>query len=677
VRARVAAIPPWVWLTGIVVCSAALRIVLARRMVAPWIMVDELIYSELAKSFAANGHFLVRGVTSTGYGFVYPVLIAPAFRLFSSVPRAYAAAKAIDSVLMSLAAVPAYLLARRVVRPKLALLVAVLTVAVPSMVYTGTLMTENAFYPLFLTCALLLVLVLERPTALRIAALLGCSLLAFLTRAQAVSLVPAILCAPLFLPRARWREFRLLYGVVLGAGVLVLVGEVGRGRAPLSVLGAYRSTTGSHYDVASILRWLVYHVGELDLYVGIAPFAALLFLLMTRERRTPFVAAAVSLTAWLVLEVAVFATTQSQRIEERNMFFVAPLFFIALCWWVERGLPRPRAAGVAAVIAAGLVGVVPYSGLINGNATSDTLALVPLWTLQDTVTTLDQIGSVVVAIAIGFAVLLLLVPSRLAIVLPLAVLALYAVVLWPIESNPHGGIQHASLGALFGGTSSPKRDWIDDRLGHNANVAVLFDSRTMDKFTVWTNEFFNRSVKRVYDIADSTPGGLPETPVRIDPSTGRIAGVNAPYVLTSQALQLDEPPVFQDAVKGLAVYRVTRPLGIASVTTGIYDDHWSGAQATYTRYRCRSGQTLRATVSGDPNLIRVDSTLRVTTAGGRHFTYSIPKGRTRTVRIPLVPHGSRCLVRFAVAPVAQPAVVAPPSTDTRVLGLRFLSFAVK
>ena len=44
-------------------CSrSSLRIALARRMVAPWIMVDELVYSELAKSFAAHGQFLVRGV---------------------------------------------------------------------------------------------------------------------------------------------------------------------------------------------------------------------------------------------------------------------------------------------------------------------------------------------------------------------------------------------------------------------------------------------------------------------------------------------------------------------------------------------------------------------------------------------------------------------------------------
>ena len=275
---RLRAVSPWAWLTAIVVCSALLRIVLARRMVAPWIMVDELIYSELAKSFAHQGQFLVRDVASTGYGFVYPVLIAPAFRLFSSVPQAYTAAKAIDSVLMSLAAVPAYLLARRVVRPSLALVAAALTVAVPSLVYTGTLMTENVFYPLFLTCALVLVLVLERPTPRRVVGLLALSLVAFLTRAQAVALVPAILTAPLFLPRSRWREFRLLYGLILGAGALVLVYEVARGRSPLDALGAYRSATSSAYSIGTVFRWFVYHVGELDFYVGVVPFAALLYL---------------------------------------------------------------------------------------------------------------------------------------------------------------------------------------------------------------------------------------------------------------------------------------------------------------------------------------------------------------------------------------------------------------
>ena len=614
-RKRFAVVPPWAWVAAIVVVSALFRYLLARRMVAPWIMVDELIYSELAKSFAANGHFAVRGIASHGYGFVYPALIAPAFRLFSTVPQAYGAAKAIDSVLMSLTAVPAYLLARRAVRPGLALIAALLTVAVPSMVYTGTLMTENVFYPLFVTCALLLVLVLERPTRLRVAALLVLAFAAFLTRAQAVALVPAILTAPLLLPRARWREFRPLYGLILGAGALVLVYEVSRGRSPLDALGAYRSATNNSYSAGSVFRWLVYHVGELDLYLGVAPFAALLGLAFTRERRTPFVAAALPLAGWLVLEVAAFASTQSQRIEERNMFFVAPLFFIALCVWIERGLPRARVGAACAVVAAALVGVVPYTGLLNGNATSDTLAFLPLWTLQDTVTTLDEIGMVAILVGAAFALLWLLVPERWALAVPLAVLTLYAVVLWPIEANSHGGIQHASLGALFGGTSNPDRQWVDHAVGSSADVGVLYDSPTMDKFTVWTNEFFNRSLQRVAYTGDPTPGGLPETRATID-YEGTIHGIGTPrYVLTS--LPLIGTAVARDKAKGLNVWRVRGTPRLRYSTEGISADGWMGHSATITKHKCNGFTTVRlrqattlfpepqtVTINGQPYRVR-------------------------------------------------------------------------
>ena len=165
-------------------------------------MVDELIYSELAKSLADSGRFLVRGEATAAYGIVYPALIAPAWALFESVPQAYAAAKAINALVMSLAAVPAYFLARRVLAEPLALVAAALTVAVPSMVYTATLMTENAFYPLFLCAALAMVLWLERPTPLRTAIVLGVCLVAYLTRQQAVALLPALLTAPLLVARA-------------------------------------------------------------------------------------------------------------------------------------------------------------------------------------------------------------------------------------------------------------------------------------------------------------------------------------------------------------------------------------------------------------------------------------------------------------------------------------------
>ena len=138
---RLAAVPAWAWLGGIVVASFGLRAWLGRSMVAPFVMVDELVYSELAKSLADNGSYAVRGLAASGYSLLYPLLIAPAYGLPERLTDAYAAAKVIGALSMSLAAVPAYLVARRVAGMWLALLAAVLSVALPSLAYTGTITT--------------------------------------------------------------------------------------------------------------------------------------------------------------------------------------------------------------------------------------------------------------------------------------------------------------------------------------------------------------------------------------------------------------------------------------------------------------------------------------------------------------------------------------------------------
>jgi hypothetical protein len=345
------AVPVWAWLVGLVVLSTGIRYAFTRQTVAPWIFVDELIYSELAKSFAAGGHFLVRDHATGSYGYVYPILIAPAWAAFKAVPDAYAAAKGINALVMSLAAVPAYFIARRILGQWLSLAAAALAVAIPSMVYTSTLMTENAFYPIFLTFVLVLVVWLERPSVGNTLLLLGLVLLAYLTRQQAIALVPAILTAPLLVVgREALRRYALMYWIVLGAALLVVIEQLARGRSVFGILGAYQVASTSHYSVGEVTRWFLYHVSELDLSLGVLPFAALLVLAfglrgLGRPQKI-FVAAAVSVSFWLVLEVAVFASEQSFRVEERNMFYVAPLFLIALLVWIDRGLPR-RAAVLA------------------------------------------------------------------------------------------------------------------------------------------------------------------------------------------------------------------------------------------------------------------------------------------------------------------------------------------
>src|SRR5206468_3905015 len=133
-------------LGGLLVVAVVVRALLARRIATPWILPDEFIYSELAKNFAETGHFLIRGVPFGGFGKVYPAIVSPAW-LWHSMSVTYGLAKTINAVIMSLAAVPVYLWARRLVSPALALVSAALVLLLPAYVYTGALMTENACFP--------------------------------------------------------------------------------------------------------------------------------------------------------------------------------------------------------------------------------------------------------------------------------------------------------------------------------------------------------------------------------------------------------------------------------------------------------------------------------------------------------------------------------------------------
>src|SRR5918999_6050737 len=125
-RERATAVPATLWLTAIVVVSTVELVAFGRSISAPWIVPDEIFYSEMARSFAATGHFAVRDVPMIPFGVVYPLLIAPAYALFEDLPRAYGAAKAVNALLISSAAVPAFFLARRVLRPGFAGLAAAL-----------------------------------------------------------------------------------------------------------------------------------------------------------------------------------------------------------------------------------------------------------------------------------------------------------------------------------------------------------------------------------------------------------------------------------------------------------------------------------------------------------------------------------------------------------------------
>ena len=686
VRARVARVPDWAWLAAIVVCSAAFRVWLVRGMPAPFIFVDELIYSELARSLAHTGTFAVRGVATNGYSILYPALLAPAYGLVDGLPRAYAAAKATNAVAMSLAAVPAWLITRRVAGRWLSLLAAVIAVAVPSMAYTATVVTENLFYPVALLFGWTLVLVLERPSAGRILALVAALAAWVATRSQAIGFVGAILLAPFLLAllrrdRSVLRRFAPLLGGIVVLGVLLVVAQLARGRSLSDLLGAYSVVGEAGYDVGQVLRFWLWHVEELILYVAVVPVVALVVLL-SRARQLPaavqeHLAATIAMLATSTLVVGAFASHfASDRVQDRYLFFLAPLLVAVLAAWVELGAPRPLVPLVAgSALAVALVVAFPYTRFIGEPAKSDSFGLLPLWSANAHLVGGSYRLTVLVA-ALVLVALFALVPARVAYVVPLVLLAVFVVLSRPVWSGPHG-VLRSGEGALFQGIRGVPRGWIDGRVARQDDVAVLWTGRA-DRFTVNQNEFFNRAVGDVYFTSAPTPGGIGETPVRVAADgivhTTDGGTVDRPYALLDGSVTPDGEVVARDDL-GTTLWRLNAPLASLTRVTGLYpNDTWSGRTVTWTRLRCTGGRLLVG-LHSDPTLFAGRLTRVLARVRGEPVArIVVPPEGTATLRVPLEPAGRRCRVRFTVTPTLVPAEVIPGNTDDRELGAHFDSF---
>jgi len=463
-----------------------------------------------------------------------------------------------------------------------------------------------------------------------------------------------------------------------------VVEQVARGRSIFGIFGAYQVASSSNYSAGQVIKWFLYHLSELDLSLGVLPFAALLVLAFSsrtlpRPQRV-FVVTTVAVTFWLVLEVAAFASEQSFRVEERNMFYVAPLFLIALLIWIDRGLPRGSVWATAAIIvAAALPGALPYSSFIGLNALSDTIALIPLGWIVERGLEIDDVGLVVVLVSAALGLLFLLVPRRYAWVTVLLVLTYFAVSQASIQAKH----RQQSLESLYGGISSPPlaRNWIDRKVGSNANVSVVWTGNT-DKFTIWENEIFNRSVGTVYATGPPLPGDLAETPVKINGATGFLLGpggkrIRARYALADTSLALKGTVIAQDVNKRMRLYRVNGPLQQISRVTGLYADTWSGRDVTYTRLDCRGGHLLTQ-LQSDPNLFHRPNVVTVEENGAQIGRAVVRPTGTTALQVALTPQNGRCTVHFRVRRTAVPAVVlGHGNTDTRALGAHFNRFVYR
>jgi hypothetical protein len=150
--------------------------------------------------------------------------------------------------------------------------------------------------------------------------------------------------------------------------------------------------------------------------------------------------------------------------------------------------------------------------------------------------------------------------------------------------------------------------------------------------------------------------------------------VRSRYVLTDGSLALQGTPVAEDVKKGMIVYRTSGLLRQISRVEGIWpQDTWSKRTVTYTRLACPGG-SLTVELQSDANLFSRANRVVASSGGVRVGAASVPTAGTVSMRVPLRAQAGECVAVFRVAHVAVPAEVARGSTDTRALGVHFLSF---
>jgi hypothetical protein len=669
--------------------AVLVRLLLTRSFPAPWVMGDELHYSELARTFASNGVMRFREEPST-LRTLYPVLISPAW-LATQVGTAYTLTKVINVLLMTSAAVPFFLWSRRLVRPTFALAGTALFLLLPAALYANLIMTESAFLPAFLLSLLLATLALEHPTAIRQVLAIVSIGLPVAIRAQGVVLVPILLTALVLKAlldarasgrvtfgslRAGFRTYLVTLAVVGGAALAYIAFKLVQGHGLSSGLSAYSGAAEAHYSLRDVARWSVLHLAELVFAVGVLPASALIVLAglawavprATHPGERVFLALAVATTFWMVLLVGAFASHYSLRIEERNMFYAEPLLLLALVIWLDKGLPRPpRLTAAAVVVPAALLLSLPLENLFNLSLLGDTPGLIPLMRVAAHLR--DGIEGTRVLLALGVlaaGLFFALVPRRWGVVLAPIGIALFFVFASVTVLKAWQGQARATHDSQ--GTND--LSWIDKTIGRDADAAFLLTPDFQaDPHPLLQSEFWNRSVRRVFLLDALDPNGYPAIPTTLSPA-GRLVtapGTRQPeYVVTAPGVDVDGKLVA--STPRLALYRVSSPLRLDDRSAGLTADGWTGPDATYTRYGPGAKIVLvglsRPELPAVPGRVRVELASKGSTVA--HRAWLARSGSEKTFRFPAPP--APFSVRIQVAPTFSPSQFG--LADTRQLGVR-------
>lgn len=501
VAARFATAPAAV--AVVVALSSVLQTLMAWRRPTPGYFPDEYMYAELGRSLLDGGSPLVRGESANFLPLLYPLLTAPAW-LWDDVEHAYRTIQAFNAVAISLAAVPAFLLARRIgVGTRLAVAVAGLAVVVPDVLYSSAVMAEPLAYPLALGAAAAAVATLERPTVRLQLAFLGLAGLAAATRIQLAVLPLCYLAAVVAVGRRDRRLQETLRDHRVGTGVTALGLLVGVAAALSGKVGIYGDLTAYSVDLGVAAAAAGANALVLAYAAGwvLVPGALLgLGLALARPRsRAELGFGAFALVELVLLLVQASVVGDMGRVQERYAMYALPLLGCLFALYASRGWPLLRAHALLAAVAGTAAAAVPLAGYAAGGGTSQSLVLAALRHLEGRV---GDVGLASLAVAVGATalsgVVLAVAATRGRSATPVALALALAVSLGTTAAA--FALQRDSRTILRAAFLPTDPSWVDAAVEGPVTLLVTPRSTRAD---LHSTLFWNRSIRRLALLNDA------------------------------------------------------------------------------------------------------------------------------------------------------------------------------
>jgi hypothetical protein len=548
----------------------------------------------------------------------------------------------LHALLMSLAAVPVYLLGRRLgISPWKCLASAALTLALPGLLFSSYLTADALGFALALLAIALAPRTLARPTRRNQLAFVVVAGLASFARLQYGVLFAAFAAAALVVAgRSAARRYRLTAVLVLAPLLLALAVGVSR------LLGSYSGGLGAaNLNLLAWPGWIGTDLGLLTFVAGgaIVPgaVAGLASGLGRRQRSEvrAFAAFVVALSLALLLEVAIVFAGGDYGFMERYLFVLVPPF--ALAFWRSAGAGRRLLllAALSALAFAVFAVRFPLSGYTAAAGSQESPFLmgqrqIELWLRSITVPALVAALALTVIVVLGLVAVARPRGAPYVFACAILVCASYSVL---------GSVRAAKSMEVVRSEAPRQLRWIDGSHLGAVSLVVLphgggGNSSRRAQYWNFQSLFWNRSLHDVVLFPGARPFDVYPTRALRVAGDGRLLTRRGPL---SQAFVLNECGD-RALLSGATLVRRTReaslwkPAGVprlSMLTEELYYDGWLGAHASSTVWPVngRASGTYLLTL-GLP--IKQDKALRVRiTAPGYQRTVTVrPRHETR-VRI--------------------------------------------